>query len=142
MPERVASDHPSVETARTTLEQRGRTHARLSIPADDRFPPGPVRLVLDGDVYHAEIQTGLDDEREITGAYDNARRAREREGTNRLDEWRSVSDIDFGRSVLVDIVEPGFCYGVREPGERVVYETIEPPSESLATIARDLDSER
>ena len=141
MPERVPSDHPSVETTRATLERRGRTRARLALPDDDRFPPGPVRLVLGGDTYHAEIERDFAGDRRITGAYDNARLAREREGENRLDEWRTGSEIDLGRSVLVDVVEPGFLYGVREPGERVVYEALESPSESLASIARSLDGD-
>lgn len=139
MPERVPSDHPSVETARATLERRGRTRTRLVLPADDRFPAGVVRLALDGQTYHAEIESGFDADRKIDGAYDNARLARERTGEDRLEAWRSSAKIEYGRSVLVDVVEPEFLYGVREPGERAVYEAIESPNESLAAIARDLD---
>lgn len=141
MPDRVPSDHPAVETVRVTLARRGRTGTRLVLPDEERFPAESVRLALDGDVYHARIETGFDGDREITGAYDNARLAREREGANRLDEWRRSSNLEFGRSVLVDVVEPGYYYGVREPGDRTVYETVDPPDESLAAIARDLDSE-
>ncbi len=96
-----------------------------------------MRLVLDGDTYHASIENG--DGPEINGAYDNARLARERTGEDRLEEWRRSTEIDYGRSVLVDVVESGFLYGVREPGERVVYEAVESPDDSLAAIARDLD---
>ncbi|HET7324449.1 MAG TPA: hypothetical protein VFJ06_08965 [Halococcus sp.] len=138
MTERVSSDHPTVETVRVTLSRYGRTRSRLSLPNDDRFPCTPVRLVLDGDTYHAEIEAGRDGP-EITGAYDNARLARERTGDDRLEGWRAESNIDYGRSVLLDIVESGFLYGVREPGERAVYDAIESPDESLAAIARDLD---
>lgn len=140
MTDRVPSDHPTVETVRATLERRGRTRSRLSLPDDDRFPLDIVRLVLDGDTSHARIESNRAGP-EINGAYDNARLARERTGDDRLEEWRAESDIDYGRSVLVDVVEPGFLYGVREPGERAVYEAVESPDESLAAIARDLDGE-
>ena len=144
MPERLAHDHPSVETVRATLARRGRSsRPRLALPDDaDRFPLDIVRLVLGGETSHARIESGLDGDREITGAYDNARPARDRAGTDRLDEWRRSSGIELGRSVAVDVVEPGFLYGVREPGERAVYAATEPPDEDLAAIARDLDGDR
>ena len=138
MTDRIPSDHPTVETVRATLSRRGRTRSRLSLPDDDRFPLEPVRLVLDGDISHARIESnraGIG----IDGAYDNARLARENTGTDRLEEWRASTGIEYGRSVLVDVVEPGFLYGVREPGERAVYTAVESPDESLAAIARDLD---
>lgn len=139
MTDRLPSDHPSVETVRATLARRGRTRSRLELPADDRFPRTTIRLVLDGDVSHAHIESARDDGVEINGAYGNARLARERDGEDRLEAWRRSADIDYGRSVLVDIVESGFLYGVREPGERVVYDAVESPDEGLAAIARDLD---
>jgi hypothetical protein len=101
-----------------------------------------VRLVLAGATHHATFESGRDGDREITGAYDNARLARDRDGTDRLDEWRRSSGIELGRSVAIDVVEPGFLYGVREPGERAVYEATEPPDEGLAAIARDLGGDR
>jgi hypothetical protein len=137
--DRLPSDHPSIETVRATLARRGRTRSRLELPADDRFPLTTTRLVLDGDVSHTRIESARDDGVEINGAYGNVRLARERDGEDRLEAWRRAVDIDYGRSVLVDVVEPGFLYGVREPGERVVYEAVESPDEGLAAIARDLD---
>lgn len=139
MTDRLPSDHPSVETVRATLARRGRTRSRLELPADDRFPLTTVRLVLDGDTYHGRIERSREEGVEITGAYDNPRLARERDGEDRLEAWRAESKIDYGRSVLVDAVESGFLYGVREPGERVVYDAVESPDEGLAAIARDLD---
>ncbi len=138
MTDRLPSDHPSVETVRATLARRGRTRSRLELPADDRFPLETVRLVLDGVVSHTSIESS-EDGVEINGAYDNVRLARERDGEDRLEAWRARSKIDYGRSVLVDVVEAGFLYGVREPGERVVYDAIESPDEGLTAIARDLD---
>lgn len=139
MTDRLPSDHPSVETVRATLARRGRTRSRLALPADDRFPPTTVRLVLDGDTCHGRIERSREEGVEINGAYGNARLARERDGEDRLEAWRRSAGIDYGRSVLVDVVEAGFLYGVREPGERVVYDAVESPDEGLATIARDLD---
>jgi hypothetical protein len=137
--DRLPSDHPSVETVRATLARRGRTRSRLELPADDRFSPTTTRLVIDGDTHHARIERSREAGVEINGAYDNARLARERDGEDRLEAWRSNAEIDYGRSVLVDVVEAGFLYGVREPGERVVYDAVESPDEGLAAIARDLD---
>jgi hypothetical protein len=139
VPERLPSDHPTVETVRATLDRRGRTRSRLSLSDGDLFPLDTIRLVLDGNTYHARIETNREGAPVINGVYDNARLARERSGEDRLEEWRTESDIDYGRSVLVDVVEPGFLYGVREPGERAVYDAIESPDEGLAAIARDLD---
>lgn len=139
MPERLPSDHPSVETVEVTLDAWGRTRSRLSLPADDRFPTGAVRLVVDDVTRHATIEATDDGEREVKGAYDNARLAREHGGEDRLEDWRRAVGLDHGRRVAVDIVESGFLYGIREPGERAVYEAVESPNESLAAIARDLD---
>jgi hypothetical protein len=138
--DRLPSDHPSVETVRATLARRGRTRSRLALPANDRFPLTTTRLVLDGDTRHARIESG-EDGVAINGAYDNARLARERAGEDRLEAWRRSSGIDYGRSVLVDVVEAGFLYGVREAGKRVVYDAVESPDEGLASIARDLDGD-
>jgi hypothetical protein len=137
--DRLPSDHPSVETVRATLARRGRTRSRLALPADDRFPLTTTRLVLDGDTTHARIERSRGEGVEVNGAYDNVRLARERDGEDRLEAWRAESKIDYGRSVLVDVVEAGFLYGVREPGERAVYDAVESPDEGLASIARDLD---
>ena len=141
MTDRLPSDHPSIETVRATLARRGRTRSRLELPADDRFPLTTVRLALDGDVSHARIERTRTLDVAIDGAYDNARLARERDGEDRLEAWRRNSEIDYGRSVLVDVVEAGFLYGVREPGERVVYDAVESPDEGLANIARDLGAD-
>ena len=139
MPERLPSDHPSVETVEATLDRWGRTRSRLSLPADDRFPAGSVRLVIDDVTRHATIETTDDGGREVKGAYDNARLAREHDGEDRLEAWRRAVGLDHGRRIAVDIVESGFLYGIRKPGERAVYEAVESPNDSLASIARDLD---
>jgi len=137
VPDRLPSDHPTIDTVRATLARWGRTRSRLSLPEDEDFSDGTVRLVVDGDTRHATVEFGTQGP-EIKGAYDNPRLAREHGGEDRLENWRRSSEIDYGRSVAVDIVEPGFLYGVREPGERAVYEAVEAPDSGLAAIARDL----
>jgi hypothetical protein len=151
MADRVPSDHPSVETGRARLVRRGRLdRPRIELPAEwtdassgplpDTGTEAPaVRLVLDGRARHARIERGFDGAPRIDGAYDNARLAREKAGDDRLEEWRAGHGVGFDTPVLLDAVEPGFQYGLREPGERVVYEVIETPDEGLAAIARDLD---
>ena len=143
MGERVGSDHPAVTTLRGTLVRRGGTRRPAvelpdveceALPAD-----GQVRVVVDGRQRHAPVgdRGGT---RAIYGAYDNARLARERSGEDRLAAWVDDRDLDFGRSVLVDVVEDGELYGLRVPGEEAVYEADRGPTDSLRRIAEDLES--
>jgi hypothetical protein len=140
MPDRVAADNPSVETVRATLAAAGAIgRPRIAVPEDavGSFPVGDVvRLVLGGRTRYARIDRALDDSVEIRGAYDNRRLAREADGENRLVEWAEREGIDVGRSVLVDVVEPGELYGIRRPGTDAVYELPETTrDDSLAAIA-------
>ena len=146
MTDRVGSDNPSVATARGALVRRGGTRrpaveVPLATSGEDAVtaPDGPVRLSIDGQWYHAPV-----DHREgswkLLGAFDNARLARERAGTDRLAEWVEEQDLSFGRSVLVDEVDPGAAYGLRVPGEEATYEDWRGPSEGLRRIAEDLES--
>lgn len=151
MADRVGSDNPSVTTIRAALVRRGGTRRpAVAVPveggvteqdgADAPAPTdGPVRLSIDGQWRHAPVG-----EREgawtLLGAYDNARMARERAGADRLAEWVDGRDLDIGRSVLVDAVEPGSAYGLRVPGEEAVYSNHQEPAEGLRRIAEDLES--
>ena len=144
MPERVPSDHPSVTTHRARLERSGGTRRPcLRFPAEaaaDVAPGSVVRLVLDGDEYHASVTSdtsGL----VVRGAYDNRRMAREREGTNRLVEWASAVGRAPGDAVELDEVVSGTLYGLRVPGARAVYEATETPRDSLSAIAESLDGD-
>ncbi|WP_135820567.1 DUF7112 family protein [Halostella litorea] len=146
MADRIPSDHDSVTTVRATLGTAGSTRRpRVEVPADDaeQFPADEVvRLVVDGAERHARIETALgDDRRVIPGAYDAPRLARDPgDAPNRLLEWVDATDaVSVGGSVLVDVIEPEFKYGVRAPGERAVYEATESPDESLASIAERLE---
>lgn len=142
MGERVASDNPSVRTLRGRLVRRGGTRRpAVAVPAEERerLPAdGTVRLVVDAATLFAPVGTS-GDTRAFLGAYENVRLAREREGTDLLVEWVDDRGLDFGRSVAVDVTDPGEAYGLRVPGEEAVYEVGTAPADSLRRIAEDLD---
>lgn len=122
-------------------------HPKLVLPNDPKlFPEAVVNIVLDRHRYHARIDWNFDDTPEIRSVRDNARLAREGEGEgeasseNRLHEWFAASDLEFGRSVHVDVIEPNHHYGLRLPGKQAVYTDIPKPNESLSDIANDLES--
>ncbi|PSP74144.1 hypothetical protein BRC86_07000 [Halobacteriales archaeon QS_3_64_16] len=146
MADRLPSDHPSIETHRVSIERRGRMdRPRLDCSGIDASLPieEAVRLTLNGDTYHARIERTFEGDPEIRGAYDNPRLAREpAEGTDRLAEWQTRNDLEFGRSVLLDVVASEHAYGLRVPGERAVYEATAPLDDSLRSIARSLDDDR
>ncbi|WP_276259318.1 DUF7112 family protein [Haloglomus litoreum] len=141
--ERIAHDNDAVRTVRANLERVGRTdRPRIALPDTERdaFPVGEVvRVSLNGKTRHARVHRGLDDGLEIRACYDNARQARTGDGEDRLPAWVAEHDLEFGRSVLVDVVEEGFFYGVRAPSDETVYEVPDRPDDGLAAIARDLE---
>lgn len=131
----------TVETVRVAIETAGSLdRPRLVVP-DGAAPEGVVRVVADERTYHAPIERGLSGDLELRGLYENARLARTRDGRNVLPEWIDRKDLHAGRSALLDIVVEGEQYGLRAPGERAVYQTVEGPPDSLASIAEDLDAE-
>lgn len=145
MADRISSDHSSLTTVRATLTRSGGLdRPKVEIPADDtdRFPDGElVRIVADDTEYRTQIESPLTaDGREIRGLYETPSLARNPEnGENQLSAWVEGSDVEFGQSVLVDVIEAGFKYGLREPGERAFYEATEAPDDSLSDIAQQLD---
>lgn len=142
MGERVSSDDPSIQTFRARIERAGGTsRPRLALPpeAADAVPTEVVRFVLNGKRYHADVRSGAEGPI-VAGVYETARLARTPgEGVNRLPEWLDDAGLATGRSVLIDVVVPDFLYGLRPPGTDTVYEVVDPPSSSLASIASDLD---
>lgn len=144
MADRISSDHPSVRTVRATCAQTA-TGYRLEIPADDRdaFPTDEVvRVVVDGDELFARVERALTgDDLSIPGIYETPDHARDPSGgTDRLSAWID-DDIPAGGSILVDIVEPEFLYGLRAPGKSAYYDAREPPSDSLSSIAADIEEQ-
>ncbi|RKD95834.1 DUF7112 family protein [Halopiger aswanensis] len=145
MADRVSSDHPSVQTVRATCTETA-TGAYVAIPDDDSngFPTGEVvRIVLDGDELFAKIDRPLGENGvSIPGVYETPDGARDpSSGTDQLPAWIDDRGISAGGSVLVDIVEPDFLYGLREPGATAYYDAHEPPSDSLNEIAKNLEDE-
>jgi hypothetical protein len=142
--DRIASDNDAIETHRCPLERVGRTdRPEIRVQADVALPiEETIRLSLSGVETHARPETDLDGETVIRGAFDNARLARAHgEGVDRLSEWVDDRDLAFGSSVLLDVVTPGFKYGLRAPGERVVYDATDAPDRSLSSIAESLGEE-
>ncbi|WP_280587829.1 hypothetical protein [Halorubrum sp. Boch-26] len=152
---RVPSDDEGVASIRVSLARSGGTRRPcVRIPEDDelhgRVESGTceslamgagdvTRVVVDREEYYAPV-TADSSGRLIRGAFDNRRLARETgEGENRLTEWLDANGREPGDSVVLDVVVSGGLYGLRIPGERVVYEATRGPSSSLADIARDLD---
>lgn len=146
MADRLPSDHDSITTDRATLVRRGGTsRPAVELPTDSpiEYPEDEVvRVVIDGDERHARI-TGSASGLRIPGVYDDPSFARDPgSAPNRLVEWVERSELGLGGSVLVDEIEPGFKYGLRVPGERVVYEATESPDGSLASIAKQVERDR
>ncbi|SEH13074.1 hypothetical protein SAMN04487967_1131 [Natronorubrum sediminis] len=145
MTDRISSDHPSVQTVRSTCTETA-TGVRLEVPADERdaFPTDEVvRIVLDGDERFGRVERALTgDDLSIPGVYDTPDAARDPSGeTDRLLEWIDDANVSMGGSVLVDVIEPEFLYGLRSPGETTYYDAYEPPSDSLSDIASNLEEQ-
>jgi hypothetical protein len=139
--ERVPSDHESIASHRSAVETVGST-SRLVVPVPDavEMPTDePIRVSLAGELGHARATTALDGGTILRGVYDNARQARERDGDGEcLREWLAAAGLGGGDAILLDEITPGYAYGLRPPGERVVYQAVEAPSDGLSDIARDL----
>lgn len=141
MTERIAHDHPTIETIAGTLARRGRTtRPEVRVQEDlDVDPDELVRLVLDGREYRAPVARREDGTPVIRRAAPTPSGARDASSaTNALLEWVESTGLEIGRTVHVDVVEPGFRYGLRAPGESAVYPSGR-PDESLSAIAENLD---
>jgi hypothetical protein len=152
---RVPSDDEGVASIRVSLARSGGTRRPcVRIPEDDdldgRVESGTcesltmtagdvIRVVIDREERYAPV-TADGSGRILRGAFDNRRLAREAGGgENRLVAWLDANDREPGDSVVLDVIVPGELYGLRIPGERVVYDATRGPPSSLADIARDLD---
>lgn len=133
--------HEAVPTVEATVKRSGPVdRPRVAAGDADGLAAGEVvRLVLDGHEYRtapAETSDGL----ALTGAYDTPAAARDPGGaTDRLREWLDDRGLDYGRTVHLDVVSPGFRYGLRAPGERATYEDYAGPNDSLASIAESVE---
>jgi len=140
MAERVTSE--DVRTVATVLERYGSTsRPQLRVEEADAVPTGEVvRLVVDGSERRARFVESAGGDVVLRGAFGSPRLARTPgEGEDYLRSWLDSTDLDFGRTVHLDVVTPEYKYGVRAPGERATYEATERPDSGLAAIARDVE---
>ena len=143
--ERIPSDNEAINTYDATVVAHGtRRRPALSLPQSAAIPVGEViRVVLTGDTqtYFTQPEAFADDEGpRVTGIYGTPETARTHSGgEDRLRPWLEAVELTIGRTVHCDVIEPGYKYGLRAPGERTVYNAPGRPDEQLASIARDLD---
>lgn len=144
MVDRIASDHPSIESVRATVIRHGGRRHRLRLPpaAADAVPAdGVIETIVDERTRFASCRL-LDGSPSIVGLYDTrAAAAGSVDGENGLDAWLAAADRRPGTSVHVDIIASGRRIGLREPGSTAVYAAIDGPRSSLDAIARELDNE-
>lgn len=139
MTDRVSHDHPTVDTIPASIGRFGgttRPEIRLQDPI--AVDAGSVtRLVLGGSTYRARI-VGTDEKPVVRGAYETPDLARNPgTGHNYLPDWIEDRDLTPGRTVHVDVVEEGFKYALRAPGETATYR-MGRPDDTLADIAKQL----
>jgi hypothetical protein len=133
----VPHDHPSVDSHAGEVARAGRVDRPCVRVADAPLPAEVVRLVLDSAEYHADVRDTRNGP-EIRGAYDTPAAARKRDGENRLFEWVATRELEYGRTVHLDVIDEGYRYGLRGPGESATYERTGTPDDSLRSIAEDL----
>ncbi|MDZ7731287.1 MAG: hypothetical protein U5K37_10765 [Natrialbaceae archaeon] len=143
MADRISSDHPTVDTVRASLESTT-TGVAVVCPEAEADLPGAdtvVRLVIDGDQRFARFEPSLTGgNHRIRGVYSSPNAVRDPAGEQEyLREWVDTAEVRIGGSVLLDIIEPDFLYGLRAPGETAYYEATEPPNQSLQSIAESLE---
>ncbi|ERG96027.1 hypothetical protein [Haloquadratum walsbyi] len=141
---RLPSDHDQVQSYRASLTRSGRIRRpSLQLPTEITLTENEIiRLLLDEQQTHARVSVAsvTADEQVIRGAFENSRVARTPgDGENLLNKWCEKHDLEIGDAVEIDVLDAGFCYGLRSPGDRVVYSVPSRPNESLHNIASNLD---
>lgn len=139
MPTHITHDAPSITTVSGQVGHRGST-TRPVVTCDhvEALSTGTtVRLVLDGHQFFTVPRPSSRDAVQFTGAYDTTGGVRDADAENRLIEWVDDRDLAVGRTVHVDVIDEGFRYGFRAPGESATYAASEPVTD-LTDIARDL----
>jgi hypothetical protein len=139
--DRLPSDHAVVDSHRVELDAVGSTaRPQVVLPPELSCVPDEfVRLSLGGTQTHAAVVSTLRGDSAIRGAYANRKLARSREAENLLANWFDEGGHGPGSTLVLDVLTEGYAYGLREPGERVVYEPVQRPDSSLADIAESLD---
>ena len=142
MPDRIASDHPSIESTRVRVTRHGGRGRRIDVPAGILPEETVVRIVLDERTrFGRTVAPPTGDGRWVTGVYSSPKQARNPgNADNLLELWLDDHGTRTGGSLLLDTVEAGYAYGLREPGTRIVYQSVDRPADSLAAIARSLET--
>jgi len=140
--DRVPSDNPSVDSYGVTLDSVGSTNRpQLVLPTELCCERGDfVRLVTDEDRAHAEVVSALDGSHAIRAAYSDRAAARHGDGPDLLGCWLDEHDVGPGDTLVIDVLTEGYAYGLREPGDRVIYEPPRRPDASLSDIAESLEA--
>ncbi len=141
MTDRIPSDHETITSHRVSLSSVGRT-SRVQVVLPDALDCDPfdiVSLALSGRNYHSQLTRAVSGDIVIMGAFANRRLARTAEGENQFQQWVADSGRGPGDSLELDVLRDGFAYGLRIPGERVIYEPPEPQRSSLSDIAQSLE---
>jgi len=139
--DRIPSDHDAVESHRAHLDGIGRTR-RLQLPLPSALScsvDDVVSVSFDGGVHYAQITRTLDGDPAIRGAFPDRQLARTGDADNEFRAWLQAVGLSPGDPIVVDVLTDGHDYGLRLPGDRVVYEPPGEPDSSLAAIARGLD---
>lgn len=133
----LPSDHPTVETVRATVARHGGGR-RLDLPEGVGLSTGIMRVECESGTRFARVES-VSGTPAIVGLYATADAARAGDvDRNRLADWLAAVDRPPGRSVLVDVLEPGADIGLRAPGQRLVYRVRDPPDPSLRGLADEL----
>lgn len=141
MSDRVPSDHATVDSRRVHLSTVGRTR-RLQIVLPDDLDcelEDVISLSLEGETRWTQVTASLDGDPTVQGAYRTRQASRTETGENELRAWLDEVGLSAGDAVVLDVLREGYAYGLRRPGERVVYSPPDPLDSSLADIAQDLD---
>lgn len=142
--DRVASDAAAVDSRRATVARHGGPRSRrLRLPDDLASDGDLLRLTVDGADGHARVDVDTEGPY-LGGVYPNRRLARTGgEGGNgdgdRLDPLLRAAEV--GSSLVVDVLDPGHHWGLRRPGDRVVYEVPDRRDDSLSAIAERVDGD-
>ncbi|WP_267163776.1 DUF7112 family protein [Halovenus salina] len=142
MHDRVPSDHETVVSHRVHLSTVGRTRRKQLVLPDslDCALDDVVSLSLEGKQVWTQLTASLDGETTIQSALGTRELARTGDGEDELRAWLADHGLEDGDALVFDVLRTGYAYGLRRPGERVVYSPPEQPDSSLTDIARDLDS--
>ena len=132
-----STDLPTIDATLASLGAVGRP--AIELPDDASVPTETVlRLTIDGTVRHVRFEEYAGTTRAM-GAFDAPDLVRSPgDGENRLRQWVEAQGLATGRTVHLDVIQPEFAYGLRAPGEELVYDAPAPPNDSLASIAEDL----